>query len=104
MGGTPFHTTQAKAIEFPVAALSPAHRKQAEGEGEALDRGYVAKKKDGQSGAEPRSRRDAQDVVGHQGIAEEALKGGAGHRKAGAHEDPRQETGKADLEEDRFEG
>lgn len=37
MGGTPFHTTQAKAIEFPVAALSPAHRKQAEGEGADLD-------------------------------------------------------------------
>src|SRR5271156_3294447 len=36
-GGPPFHTTQTKAVEFPGAALSPACRRQAAGEGAGLD-------------------------------------------------------------------
>src|SRR5271154_2513910 len=36
-GGAPFHTTQTKAVEFPGAALSPACRRQAAGEGAGLD-------------------------------------------------------------------
>src|SRR5271154_7406565 len=36
-GDPPFHTTQTKAVEFPGAALSPACRRQAAGEGAGLD-------------------------------------------------------------------
>ena len=36
-GGTPVHVTQTKVFELPGAALSPASRRQAAGEGAGLD-------------------------------------------------------------------
>ncbi len=46
----------------------------------------------------------AQDVVGDEGVAEEALKRGPGRRQARADQKAGHEAGKADLEEHRFEG
>jgi hypothetical protein len=80
--------------------IDEAHRGKAGGERQQLDTGHRQRQEDAEHSAQTGSRRDTQNIGGHQRVAEQGLVGGAGGGERRSRKRRGQHARQAHLEQD----